>query len=109
MSHEEIDFKTVKIGEQRKLQVTLKNSSSCAFFLDLQFKNNKFDDNYQPPTESQILSVFGLDFREGILPANSQLTVGIFFTPSDVQKYDLKLIATAKEKVPNNTGLKGRG
>jgi hypothetical protein len=43
------------------------------------------------------------------LPANSQLTVGIFFTPSDVQKYDLKLIATAKEKVPNNTGLKGRG
>jgi hypothetical protein len=50
MSHEEIDFKTVKIGEQRKLQVTLKNSSSCAFFLDLQFKNNRFDENYQPPT-----------------------------------------------------------
>jgi hypothetical protein len=43
MSDEEIDFKTVKVGEQRKLQVTLKNSSGCAFFVDLQFKNNRFD------------------------------------------------------------------
>lgn len=33
ISQDEIDFKTVKIGEQRKLQVTLKNSSACAFFI----------------------------------------------------------------------------
>ena len=43
VSEEEINFKTVKIGEQRKLNVVLKNSSSCAFFIDLQFKNNKFE------------------------------------------------------------------
>ena len=61
----------MKIGEQKKLQFTLKNSSACAFFVDLQFKNNRFEENYQPPTEAQILSVFSLDFREGILPANA--------------------------------------
>ena len=109
ISHEEIDFTTVQIGEQRKLCVTLKNSSTCAFFVDLQFKNNRFEDGYEIPTEGQILNVFTTDFKEGIIPANSEITVGIIFSPTDVHNYDLKLAVTAREKVPNSTGLKGRG
>jgi hypothetical protein len=50
ISKEEIDFKTVKIGEQKKMQVTLKNTSNCAFFVDLQFKNNRFEEDYQIPS-----------------------------------------------------------
>ena len=49
----------------------MKNSSTCAFFVDLQFKNNKFEDGYAMPSEAQILNVFSTDFKEGILPANS--------------------------------------
>jgi uncharacterized protein YpiB (UPF0302 family) len=71
ISHEEIDFKTVKITEQKKINFTLKNTSNCAFFIDLHFKNNKFTEGYIPPTENQINSVFSLDFKEGTLPANS--------------------------------------
>jgi len=89
--------------------VTMKNSSTCAFFVDLQFKNNNFQDGYNIPSEAQILNVFSTDFKEGILPANSEITVGIIFSPADVLKYDLKLSVTAREKVPNSTGLKGRG
>ena len=43
ISAEELNFKTVKIGEQKKMQVTLKNSANCAFFVDLQFRNNRFE------------------------------------------------------------------
>lgn len=78
------------------MHVTLKNTANCAFFVDLQFKNNKFDEGYQIPTEGQILAVFGTDFREGILPANSEMTVGIFFNPTEVLTYDLKLAVTAR-------------
>jgi hypothetical protein len=46
----EIDFKTVKITEQKKLQIILKNAGNCAFFVDLNFKNNRFDEGYIPPT-----------------------------------------------------------
>jgi hypothetical protein len=84
ISQEEIDFKAVKIGEQKKLNIVLKNSSNCAFFVDLTFKNNRFEDNYTPPSEAQVLSVFNLDFREGILPANSERTIGVFFSPIEV-------------------------
>lgn len=96
MSQEEINFKTVKIGEHRKLNVVLKNSSSCAFFIDLQFKNNKFIDGYETPNEAQILNVFSTDFKEGILPANSEISVDINFNPTEVHLYDLKLAVTAK-------------
>ena len=48
------------------------------------------------PTEAQILNVFSSDFKEGILPANSEITVGIIFSPTEVQNYDLKLAVTAK-------------
>lgn len=91
------------------MNVVLKNSSSCAFFVDLQFKNNKFEEGYEVPTEAQILNVFSTDFKEGILPANSEINVGIIFSPTEVHHYDLKLAVTAKERVPNSTGLKGKG
>lgn len=71
ISHEEIDFKTVKITEQKKINFTLKNTSNCAFFIDLHFKNNSFTEGYIPPNDNQITSVFNLDFKEGTLPANS--------------------------------------
>jgi hypothetical protein len=76
--------------------VKLKNSSNCAFFVDLQFKNNRFEEGYETPTEGQILSVFSTDFKEGVLPANSEITVSIIFSPAEVHNYDLKLAVTAK-------------
>jgi len=64
------------------MSVTLKNTSNCAFFVDLHFRNNRFEEGYNPPSDSQISSVFNLDFKEGTLPGNSELTVGIFFNPN---------------------------
>jgi hypothetical protein len=49
ISTEEIDFGTVKITEQKKLQVKLKNTANCAFFVELHFRNNRFEEGYQPP------------------------------------------------------------
>ena len=109
ISQEEVDFKTVKITEQKKMQVVLKNTSNCAFFVDIHFRNNRFEEGYMPPSESQISSVFNLDFKEGTLPANSELTLGIFFSPNEVQRYDLKLVVSAREKIPKNTTLKLKG
>lgn len=109
ISAEEIDFGTVKITEQKKLQVKLKNTANCAFFVELHFRNNRFEEGYQPPAESHIASVFNLDFKEGTLPANSELTVSIFFSPSEVQQYDLKLVVSAREKIPKGSTLKLRG
>ena len=40
----------MKIGEQKKMSVVLKNGSSCAFFVDLQFKNNRFEDGVEIPS-----------------------------------------------------------
>jgi len=41
----------------------LKNAGNCAFFVDLNFKNNRFDEGYVPPSDSQIASAFTLDFK----------------------------------------------
>jgi hypothetical protein len=53
--------------------------------------------------------VFNLDFKSGTLPANSELTVGVFFNPTEVQIYDLKLVINARENIPKNTTLKLKG
>ena len=42
ISEEEIDFNTVKISEQKKLQFRLKNTANCSFFVELSIRNNKF-------------------------------------------------------------------
>lgn len=99
----------MKITEQKKINITLKNTSNCAFFIDLHFKNNRFEDSYTPPSDSQIYSVFNLSFKEGTLPANSEVTVGIFFSPNEVHRYDLKLVVSAREKIPKNTTFKLKG
>lgn len=109
LSAEEVDLGTVKITEQKKVEVRLKNTANCAFFVELQFRNNRFEEGYQPPSEAHLASVFALDFKEGTLPANSELTLAIFFSPSEVQHYDLKLVVTAREKAAKGSSLKGRG
>lgn len=77
-----MNFGTVKISEQKKLQFKLKNTANCAFFIDVRFQNNRFEEGYSPPSESHLMNVFGLDFKEGTLPANSEITVGIAFNPT---------------------------
>ena len=42
------------------------------------------------------MKVFGLDFKEGTLPANSEIKVGMTFNPDNVHNYDLKLIVSAR-------------
>lgn len=53
--------------------------------------------------------MFNLDFKEGTLPANSELTVSIFFSPTEVQQYDQKLFVRAQKKIPKGSTLKLRG
>ena len=94
------------------MTVNLKNSSDCAFFVDLQVKNNNFEVT-NPPSESQINSAFHLSYREGVIPANSEIQVDITFVPVEVINFDLKLIVTAKErmpkKLPSTSTLKSQG
>jgi hypothetical protein len=48
ISHEEIDFNTVKITEQKKMSFKIKNTADCAFFIDISLKNNDFNASHPP-------------------------------------------------------------
>ena len=63
-----IDFKTVKITENKKIVMQIKNISECAFYLDISLKNANPDGNIN---ESQINNAFKLDYRNGVIPGNS--------------------------------------
>ena len=109
ISEECLDFKSVRISEQKKMEFRLKNTANCAFFIDLHFQNNRFEDGYVPPSDSHLSHVFALDFKEGTLPANSEIKVGVAFSPSEVHKYDLKMVVSAREKIPKHSTFKIRG
>ena len=77
--------------------------------MDISLKNNKFEGE-KVPSETQITNMFSFDFKEGKIPANSEIDVGLFFTPTEVMEFDLKLIVCTKERVPSKTGtLRAKG
>ena len=68
LSEQMIDFRTVKITENKKIGVQIKNISQCAFYLDIALKNANPEVNI---SESQINNAFKLDYRNGVIPGNS--------------------------------------
>lgn len=41
---------------------------------------------------------FDLDFQEGIIAANSQIDIGVTFSPTDVSDLDAELVCMTKER-----------
>jgi hypothetical protein len=41
---------------------------------------------------------FDLDFQEGIIAANSQIDIGVTFSPTDVANLDAELVCCTKER-----------
>lgn len=97
LEKEELDFEVVKVSEQKKLKVKLQNVSGCTFFTELSLKPTDPDSVL---TKENINSSFHLDFTEGIVAANSEILLGITFTPVEVREFDLQLVVTAKDKLP---------
>ena len=60
------------------MMVKIKNASDCAFYAEVCLKNW---DTEQPQTEQQINNAFKLDFKGGVIPANSEIDVRITFAP----------------------------
>lgn len=50
--------------------------------------------------EDHVDKNFNLDFRAGIIAANSKIDVGIMFNPQRVGPFDMVLEVIAKEKNP---------
>ena len=99
LSEEQIDFKTVKISENKKIGVRIKNASECAFYLDITLKNACSGLEHKV-SESQISNAFKLDYKNGVIPGNSEIDLGITFSPLEVVNFDLLLVVNARERVP---------
>lgn len=70
LSQELINFKTVKISENKKINIQIKNLSECAFYLDINLKNN-LNEAENKVSENQINNAFKLDYKNGVIPGNS--------------------------------------
>ena len=61
-------------------------------------------------SEMHLNNIFNLSFKEGTIPANSEICVDLIFSPLQVASYDLRLIVSAKQKAPRKIStLKQRG
>lgn len=47
-----------------------------------------------------------MDFKSGVIPANSEIDLGITFAPVDIADFDLKLIVTSKDRAPKKIPMK---
>lgn len=106
VSKDEISFGAVKISESKKISVKVINTSECAFYADLVLK--PFDST-KKILESQINGAFKLDFKSGIIPANSEIELGLTFSPIEIMNFDLKLVVNARERAPKKIPLKTKG
>ena len=68
LSEENINFGAVKITENKKIGIKIKNTSDCAFYADVCLRNWSEEETH---TEQQINNAFKLDFKGGVIPANS--------------------------------------
>ena len=53
-----------------------------------------------------LSSWFDLDFQEGIIAANSQIDIGVTFSPTDVADMDAELVCCTKERPLKGTFLR---
>ena len=90
----------VKVLEQKKMQVKLKNLSDCTFYIELSLKSNP-----KEVSHSDIQSSFHLDFTEATLVAKGETLIGVTFTPNDVKDFDVQLVASAREQLPKSLKL----
>lgn len=85
-----INFEDVKVNFNKKVYVTLKNTSNCMFNVQLYLRSN---DKKLP-----LNKWFDLDFQEGIIAGNSQIDIGVTFSPTEVADLDAELICCTKER-----------
>ncbi|EGR30025.1 hypothetical protein IMG5_144000 [Ichthyophthirius multifiliis] len=89
---EKMEFDVVKVGFTDKKYATLHNFSNCTFYVELKLRReDNQDDNF-------LEQNFELDFKQGIIAANSKVDVGIIFNPTKVGDYNLVLDVIAQEK-----------
>ena len=54
-----------------------------------------------------LSNYFDLDFQDGIIAANSQIDVGITFSPVDISNLDVELVCQTKERPFKETLARG--
>lgn len=62
-----------------KKYATLHNYSSVTFYVELKLRNSKGEDE---DDEEHLEKNFSLDFKSGIIAANSKVDIGIIFNPT---------------------------
>ncbi len=58
----------------------IKNDSECAFYLDICLKNAN-SGKETSISENQISNAFKLDYKNGVIPGNSEIDLAVTFSP----------------------------
>jgi fructose-1,6-bisphosphatase/sedoheptulose 1,7-bisphosphatase-like protein len=91
----------VKVNFRDKKYATLHNFSNITFYVELHLrtaKNNSEEEEETDENKDGIDKNFSLDFKSGIIAANSKVDIGIIFNPTQVTDYDLIMDVIASEK-----------
>ncbi|KAL4426641.1 hypothetical protein ABPG74_018719 [Tetrahymena malaccensis] len=108
---EQLQFDVVKVNFRDKKYATLHNYSNVTFYIELKLRPARNQDESQDVDDEEQLENleknFSLDFKSGIIAANSKVDIGIIFNPNIVADYDLIMDVIASEKNPK-AEAKGR-
>lgn len=90
----------MKVNFRDKKYATLHNFSNITFYVELQLRTAKNNGEEEETEENKdgIEKNFSLDFKSGIIAANSKVDIGIIFNPTQVTDYDLVMDVIASEK-----------
>lgn len=76
------------------------NYSNVTFYVELKLKSAKNEEQQDSDVLESLEKNFSLDFKSGIIAANSKVDIGIIFNPTQVTDYDVVLEVIASEKNP---------
>lgn len=102
----------MKVNFRDKKYATLHNYSNVTFYIELKLRSAKVAEGEEEEEEDaehieSLEKNFSLDFKSGIIAANSKVDIGIIFNPTQVADYDLIMDVIASEKNPK-AEAKGR-
>lgn len=97
---EQLQFDVVKVNFRDKKYATLHNYSDVTFYIELKLRSSKIAEDEGEGEEARegLEKNFSLDFKSGIIAANSKVDIGIIFNPTQVTDYDLIMEVNASEK-----------
>lgn len=95
---EQLQFDVVKVNFRDKKYATLHNYSNVTFYVELKLRGAKRSEEDGEENIEGLEKNFSLDFKSGIIAANSKVDIGIIFNPTEVADYNLVMDVIASEK-----------